>query len=128
MNKATEWLKAAGVFYIATVEGDQPRVRPFGAVGEINGKTYLSMNNTKKVYAQLIANGKAEICGMIDGNWFRVWGEIARDDSDASRTEMIAQNESLGGMYKVGDGIFEVLYFTEVHGKLEGFGGAIEEF
>lgn len=128
MGKATEWLKAAGTFYIATVEGDQPRVRPFGAVGEINGKTYLSMNNTKKVYAQLLANGKAEICGMIDGNWFRVWGEIARDDSDEARAEMIAQNPSLSSMYKIGDGIFEVLYFKDVHGKLEGFGGAIEEF
>jgi len=128
MNKATEWLQKAGTFYVATVEGDQPRVRPFGAVGEIDGKTYLSMNNTKKVYAQLMANGKAEICGMIEGNWFRLWGTIAENDTNEARQAMLDQNPMLGSMYKVDDGMFAVLYFTEVNGKLEGFGGAIEEF
>jgi len=128
MNKATEWLRAAGTFYVATVEGDQPRVRPFGAVAEINGKTYMTLNNQKKVYKQFKANPKVEICGMVDGNWFRVWAKVVEDDNLASRVEAIAQNESLGGMYKADDGLFTVFYLDDVHGKLEGFGGAIEEF
>ena len=128
MNKATELLKAAGTFYIATVEGDQPRLRPFGAVGEINGKTYLSMNNTKKVYAQLIANPKSEICAMVGPTWFRIQCDVIRDNTDEARAEMLKQNESLGGMYKLGDGIFEVFYLDNVKGTVESFSDPKEEF
>jgi uncharacterized pyridoxamine 5'-phosphate oxidase family protein len=128
MSKATEWLKAAGTFFVATVEGDQPRVRPFGAVAEIDGKTYLSLNNTKKVFAQLKANPKFEITGQIGGDWFRIWGKAIQDDTLAAREEVIKQNPTLAGMYKADDGLFEVLYLTDVKGKLEGFGGPIEEF
>ncbi|MDR3209081.1 MAG: pyridoxamine 5'-phosphate oxidase family protein [Oscillospiraceae bacterium] len=127
-SKATEFLKAAGTFYIATVEGDQPRVRPFGAVAEIDGKTYLSMNKTKKVFAQLIANPKAEITGMIGADWFRLSGKLVHDDSDEARKKMIEANPNVGGMYKFDDGIFAVFYFEEVHGVLESFAGKKEEF
>jgi len=129
MNKATELLKKAGTFYVATVEGDQPRVRPFGATGEIDGKTYICMNNTKKVYNQLLANGKAEICGMFDGmNWFRIWGTLKLDDNAEHREEMLKQNDGLRGMYKADDGLYAIFYFEDVHGKSEGFSGPIDEF
>jgi uncharacterized pyridoxamine 5'-phosphate oxidase family protein len=128
-NKETEYLQKAGTFYVATVEGDQPRVRPFGAVAEFDGKTYICMNNTKKVYKQLIANPKVEILGMYDnGNWFRITAKAINDDRLEARAKMLELNPGLGGMYKADDGIYEVFYLTDVSGKAESFAGPIEEF
>ena len=111
MNKIVEELRKTGVFYIATVEGDQPRVRPFGAVAEFEGKVYFCTSNQKPCYAQMLANPQTEICGMApDGTWIRVTGKLIRDDRDEAREAMLAANETLKDMYHVGDGIFEVLY------------------
>ena len=79
MNKIVEEIKKAGVFYIATVDADgQPRVRPFGAVAEFEGKVYICTNNTKACYAQMLANPKTEISGMVaDGTWIRVMSVLA---------------------------------------------------
>ncbi len=127
MNKATELLQQAKTFFIATADGDQPRVRPFGAVAEIDGKTYLSMNNTKKVFKQLKQNSKCEICGMLSPTkWFRITGTLAQDDSNASRAEFLKQCPL--PMYKADDGIFEIMYFTSVSGTVESFDGPKEEF
>lgn len=116
MNKIVEELKKTGVFYIATVDEDgHPRVRPFGAVAEFEGKVYICTNNTKKCYAQMLTNPKTEISGMEpDGTWIRVTGKLVRDDRDEARTAMLDANNDLKKMYHVGDGIFEVLYLEEV--------------
>ena len=117
MNRITEELQKAGTFFIATVEGDQPRVRPFGAVAEFEGKTYICTNNTKACYAQMLANPKTEISASgPDGTWLRISGELVRDDRDEARAAMLEANPGLGMMYHVGDGIFEVLYLTTVTG------------
>jgi uncharacterized pyridoxamine 5'-phosphate oxidase family protein len=128
-NKATELLAQAGTFFIATVEGDQPRVRPFGASAEFDGKTYICLNNTKKVYQQLIANPKIEITATVEGgNWFRITAKAIRDDSNESRAKMLAANPGLAGMYKADDGIYEVFYLEDAHGAVESFSGSKEEF
>ncbi|MDR0861394.1 MAG: pyridoxamine 5'-phosphate oxidase family protein [Oscillospiraceae bacterium] len=128
-NKATELLAQAGTFFIATVEGDQPRVRPFGASAEIDGKTYICLNNTKKVYAQLIANPKIEITATVEGgNWFRITAKAVRDNTNEARAKMLEANPGLGGMYKADDGIYEVFYLDDVHGAVESFSGSKEEF
>ena len=117
MNRIVEELKKAGVFYLATVEGDQPRVRPFGAVSEIDGYAYICTNNTKPVYKQLQANPKAEISAMLPGGeWLRICGDLVRDDRDEAREAMLKDNPSLGGMYHIGDGIFEVLRLENAKG------------
>ena len=117
MNRIVEELKKAGVFYIATVEGDQPRVRPFGAVSEIDGCAYICTNNTKPVYQQLQANPKTEISAMLPrGEWLRICGTLVRDDRDEAREAMLKDNPSLGAMYHVGDGIFEVLRLENAKG------------
>lgn len=126
MNKATELLQQAKTFYIATMEDSQPRVRPFGAVAEFDGKTYIAMNNTKKVYQQIMANPKVEICAMVGGNWFRMSGTLVRDNRNEARAEFLKQSPI--PMYTADDGIFEIFYFGEVHGKVESFGGPVEEF
>lgn len=125
MRKITEYLKKAGVFFVATAEGDQPRVRPFGAAAEFEGRIYLCTNNKKPCYAQIAANPKVEISGMTgEGEWIRVTGELVRDDRDEARAAMLRDYPELGGMYRVGDGIFEVLSLKNPVGVLCSFTAA----
>ena len=71
MNEAVRFLRDCGTFYLATEDGDQPRVRPFGAVMEYEGKIYLSTSNTKNVFHQMKKNPKVEIAAAKDGGEFR---------------------------------------------------------
>lgn len=110
MNKIVEELKKTGVFYVATVEDKQPRVRPFSSVTEIDGQLYICTNNKKDCYKQMMENPKVEICGMEkDGTWLRITGKLVRDDRDEARAAMLADPTGPSNLYTVGDGIFEVL-------------------
>ncbi len=112
MNEVLEFLKGCGTFYLATTDGDQPRVRPFGAVCEFEGKLYIVTNNRKEVYKQMLTNPKVEICGMHKGKWIRVAGTVAHDDRREARVAMMDANKaSLSSMYTVDDNLMEVLYF-----------------
>ncbi|MCR5271521.1 MAG: pyridoxamine 5'-phosphate oxidase family protein [Lachnospiraceae bacterium] len=112
MKEVLEFLQKAGTFYLATVDGDQPRVRPFGAVCEFEGKLYITTANTKDVYKQMVKNPKIEISAMTDdGKWIRLAGEVVTDDRDDARVAMLEANPNLKNMYSIGDGKFEVLYF-----------------
>ena len=112
MNKATEYLKSCGTFYLATDENGQPHVRPFGAVCEFEGKLYIVTNNQKKVYQQMKANGKVEICGMHKGTWIRVEGEVKEDTRREARVAMMdANTAALSSMYTVDDNRMTVFYF-----------------
>ena len=112
MNKATEYLKSCGTFYLATDENGQPHVRPFGAVCEFEGKLYIVTNNQKKVYQQMKANGKVEICGMHKGTWIRVEGEVKEDSRREARVAMMhANTAALSSMYTVYDNLMTVFYF-----------------
>ena len=112
MNKATEYLKSCGTFYLATDENGQPHVRPFGAVCEFEGKLYIVTNNQKKVYQQMKANGKVEICGMHTGTWIRVEGEVKDDTRREARVAMMdANTAALSSMYTVDDNLMTVFYF-----------------
>ena len=110
MNKIVEALKKTKIFYIATMENDQPRVRPFSSCTEFEGALYLCTNNTKDVYKQITANPKIEVCGMgNDGTWIRITGIAKRDDRDVARKAMLEDPTGPSNLYKLGDGIFEVL-------------------
>lgn len=112
MNKATEYLKSCGTFYLATDENGQPHVRPFGAVCEFEGKLYIVTNNQKKVCQQMKANGKVEICGMHKGTWIRVEGEVKEDTRREARVAMMdANTAALSSMYTVDDNLMTVFYF-----------------
>jgi uncharacterized pyridoxamine 5'-phosphate oxidase family protein len=125
MKEVLKFLKENPTFFIATCEGDQPRVRPFGAVCEFDGKIYICTNNTKKVYKQIMKNPKIEICGMDKkGGWLRIEAKAFRDDRDTARKAMLDANPNLGGMYKIGDGIYEVLYLMEATASFCSFKGA----
>ncbi len=110
MKEVLDFLKQCGVFYLATVEGDQPRVRPFGAVCEFDCRMYIITANTKSVYAQMQANGKVEISGMTpDGRWIRLTAEAVRDDRREAKEAMLQANPDLRSMYSEDDGVMEVL-------------------
>ena len=112
MNKATEYLKSCGTFYLATDENGQPHVRPFGAVCEFESKLYIVTNNQKKVYQQMKANGKVEICGMHKGTWIRVEGTVKEDTRREARVAMMdANTAALSSMYTVDDNLMTVFYF-----------------
>ncbi|MGB4658382.1 MAG: pyridoxamine 5'-phosphate oxidase family protein [Mobilitalea sp.] len=129
MNKVGEYLKNVGTFYLATVEGNQPRVRPFGAVAEYNGKTYLCTNNTKNCFKQMQINPKIEISACnTDGSWIRISGEVAVDSSDDAREAMLEANPGLRNLYSIGDGVFEVLYFTKATAAIYSFKAEPEVF
>ena len=113
MNKATEYLKSCGTFFLATDEDGQPHVRPFGAVCEFDGKLYIVTNNQKKVYRQMKQNGRVEICGMYKGTWIRVEGEVKEDTRREARVAMMDDNTAaLRSMYTVDDNLMTVFYFT----------------
>ena len=111
IQEVYEYLKACGTFYLATAEGDQPRVRPFGAVDLYEGKLYLQTGNVKPVFAQMKANPKIELCGMADeGTWIRVTAQAVQDDRMEARQHMLNANPTLKRMYAADDGNCEVVY------------------
>ena len=113
MNRAFDFLKAAGTFYLATVDGDQPRVRPFGAVALFEDKLYITTGNGKAVFSQLMADPKIEISGMVGGDWIRLSAVAVRDERREAKTAMLEQNPELRNLYNEDDGVMEVLYLTD---------------
>jgi len=129
MNKALEFLQECGVFYLATTEGDQPRVRPFGAVFEYEGNLYFVTNNTKKCFKQMLENPKVEISSMnTKGQWIRVTGEVANDDRREVKELALVAVPTLKTMYNIDDGLFAVLYFKKGTATISSFTGESETF
>ena len=110
MQKVHDFLKDAGTYYLATMEGDQPRVRPFGTVHIFEGKLYIQTGKVKPVSGQLAANPKAEICAFKDGTWLRLACELVEDDRVEARKSMLDAYPMLRGMYNENDGNTQVLY------------------
>ena len=123
MDEIVTYLKQCGAFYLATVEGDQPRVRPFGAVCTFEGKLYICTNNQKRVYAQMLSNPKVEISAMAQGGWLRLEAEAIPNHRREARVAMLKDNaDSLSGMYTADDNLFEVLYLKNAVASLNTFG------
>ena len=121
MNTVNDFLKQAGVYYLATVEGDQPRVRPFGTVNIFEGKLYIQTGKVKPVAKQIAANPKVEISAFKDGKWIRVAGELVEDDRIEAQQSMLDAYPELGGMYKAGDGNTAVYYFKDAVATISSF-------
>ena len=111
MNDVVKYLQECGTFYLATVEGDQPHVRPFGAVCEFEGKLYIQTVKVKDVSKQIHVNPKVEIFAFKNGEWLRVAGELVEDDRREARQSMLDAYPSLQNMYSADDGNNEVFYF-----------------
>ncbi len=115
MEKVYEYLKKCGVYYLATTDGDQPRVRPFGTIDIFEGKLYFQTGKSKPVADQLKANPRIEISGMADQNtWIRLSGKAILDDNNIPAQEhMLEAYPDLKAMYQPGDGNIEEYYITE---------------
>ena len=111
MDKVLKFLKDAETYYLATVEGDQPRVRPFGTAHVFEGKLYIQTGKVKDVSKQLHQNPKSEICAFNNGEWLRESGKLIEDDRNEARQSMLDAYPSLQKMYKADDGNTEVFYF-----------------
>ena len=121
IEKVTRFLKDAGTYYLATVEGDQPRVRPFGTAHIFEGKLYIQTGKKKEVSKQLKANPKAEICAFKGGKWIRVAGELIEDDRIEARISMLYAYPSLKKMYAADDGNTTVFYFQNAEAVITSF-------
>jgi len=110
MKEVYDFLKKAGIYYLATVEGDQPRVRPFGTVDIIEDKLYIQTGLVKDVAKQMLANPKVEISAMLEDKWIRLVAEAVLDERIEAQEHMLAAYPNLQAMYKPGDGNTAVFY------------------
>jgi len=121
LERVVDFLKKAGTYYLATAEGDQPRVRPFGTAHLFEGKLYIQTGKVKNVSKQLLANPKAEICAFMKGEWLRVSGELVEDDRMEARQSMLDAYPSLQKMYAADDGNTQVFYFKNATAVISAF-------
>lgn len=126
MQRVVDFLKKAEVYYLATVDGDQPRVRPFGTANVFEGKLYIQTGKVKDVSKQIHANPKVEICAFAGGQWLRVAGELVSDDRREAKQAMLDAYPSLQGMYSADDDNTEVLYFKNAKATFSSFTSAPE--
>ena len=126
MKKVLEFLKEAGVYYLGTVDGDQPRVRPFGTIHEFEGKLYIQSGKSKDVAKQIFANPKAEICACKGGDWLRVECELIEDDRREARVSMLDAYPDLKAMYDPDDGNTVVFYLKNAKATFSSFTKAPE--
>ncbi len=128
MEKVCEFLKSAGVYYLATVEGDQPRVRPFGTAHIFEGKLYIQTGKVKPVSKQLAENPKCEICAFKDGVWLRVAAELVEDERVEAKKSMLDDYSDLRAMYDENDGNTQVLYLKNAVATFSSFTAAPETY
>ena len=111
MEKILNFLRNAGVYYLATAENDQPRVRPFGTANIFEGKLYIQTGRVKPVSKQIYENNKVELCAFRDGTWLRLAGELAEDERFEAKKSMLDAYPELRAMYDENDGNTQVFYF-----------------
>ena len=121
MQEVQEFLKNCGVYYLATIDGDQPRVRPFGTAEIFEGHLYIQTGKTKNVSKQIEKNPNVEICAFKNGKWIRVSGKLVRDDRVEAKKDMLDKNPDLRGMYNELDDNTEVLYFESGKATISSF-------
>ena len=126
MKRVYDFLKKAEIYYLATVEGDQPRVRPFGTINEFEDKLYVQTGKIKPVSHQLAANPKAEICAFFGGEWVRIACELIEDDRFEAKKSMLDAYPSLRSMYNENDGNTQVFYMKNAVATFSVFGKAPE--
>ena len=121
MQEVYEFIKECGCYYLATVDEEQPRVRPFGTIDLFEGKLYVQTGKKKDVSKQIQANPKAELCCFKDGKWLRLAGMLVRDDRREAKKHMLDAYPNLRGMYSEDDDNTEVLYFSNATATFSSF-------
>ena len=124
MKRVYDFLKKAETYYLATVDGDQPRVRPFGTINEFEGKLYIQTGKVKSVSHQIAVNPKVEICAFLDGEWLRVACKLIEDDRVEPRKAMLDAYPHLRKMYNENDGNTQVFYMKNATATFSSFTSA----
>ena len=127
MKRVFDFLKKAEIYYLATMDGDQPRVRPFGTINEFEGKLYIQTGKVKPTSRQLAVNPKAEICAFYQGAWLRVACELVEDDRFEAKKSMLDAYPNLRGMYDENDGNTQVFFMKDAVASFCAFGKDSEE-
>ena len=128
IEKVYQFLDEVQTYYLATVDGDQPRVRPFGTALLHDGKLYIQTGKVKPVSKQLAANPKAEICAFQGGKWLRIAGELINDDNRDVKVAMLEKMPNLKAMYDPDDGNMQMLYFKNATATFSSFTEPPETF
>ena len=121
MKEVQKFLKECGIYYLATVEGDQARVRPFGTAEIFEDHLYIQTGKKKDVFKQIENNPKVEICAFKDGKWIRVSGKLVLDDRVEAKKDMLDKNPDLRNMYDENDDNTAVLYFESGRAIISSF-------
>ena len=126
MEEFVKFLKDAGAYFLATVDNDQPRVRPFGTANIFEGKLYIQTGKSKDCSKQIQKNGKVEICAMdkTGSKWIRVAGTLVRDDRREPKVDMLEHYPELKSMYSPDDDNTETLYFKDATATFYSFTAA----
>jgi uncharacterized pyridoxamine 5'-phosphate oxidase family protein len=129
MEEVYNFLKDSKTFYLATMEGDQPRVRPMGFIMLDEGRIYFSTDNTKPMYRQMSANSKIEICAMAGGSWMRLSGRVVLDTSEETLAKALEVSPMIKNMIPQGEGKKGVFFYFEKGSKavIENFQGEKKE-
>ncbi len=121
MEEVKNFLKDAGVYYLATIDNNKPKVRPFGTAEIFEDKLYIQTGKKKDVYKQIIANPNVEICAFNNGKWIRIAGKLVADDRIEAKKDMLDKNPSLRSMYNEADDNTIVLYFEDAVATIYSF-------
>ena len=121
MEEAQRFLKEAGVYYLATVDNGEARVRPFGTAEIFEGHLYIQTGKSKDVFKQIEKNPNVEICSFNNGKWIRITGKLVLDDRIEPKKYMLDQNPNLRSMYDENDPNTAVLYFENAKAVISSF-------
>ena len=121
MQSVYEFIKKCGTYYLATVEGDQPRVRPFGTVNIFEGKLYIQTGKIKPVSKQIDKDPKVELCCFDGSTWLRLSGTLVNDDRLEPKVDMLEHYPELKAMYSATDDNTQVLYFKDAKAVFASF-------
>ncbi len=124
MQEVYDFIKKCGTYYLATVDGDQARVRPFGTVNIFDGKLYIQTGLKKDCAKQMIANPKVELCCFAEGTWLRLAGTAVLDERIEAKKSMLDSYPNLRSMYDENDDNTAVFYFKDATATFASFGGA----
>lgn len=121
MQRVLDFLKKTGIYFLATVDGDQPEVRPFGTVEKIDGRLYIQTGHVKPVARQIAANPKVAICAYDGKDWLRITATLVEDPRVEVKKAMLDAYPTLRAMYDENDGNTAVYYLKDAKATISSF-------
>jgi len=129
LTKIYDFLHEAKRFFVATVDKDKPRVRPFGSYMIYDGKLYFSTADTKPFWRQIIENPNIEICACDgEGGWLRIEAKANPDRRKVVKEAMLRQNPRLQQIYEAHGKHVALFYITNATAAFENLKGEKEVF